>query len=264
MGPAWKMVLLAATIGLSTPAVAVEDNDPDVDLELVLAVDVSGSMDIEEQRVQRDGYVAAFRHPDVLRAITSGPYGRIAVTYMEWAGTGSYVQTVSWRVLAGEDDARAFADELAAAPIRGGRRTSISRALAFAMVLMRAHPVNQYARRAIDISGDGPNNDGPPVVPMRDRVLKEGIVINGLPILIRPSTLANGTVAFDLDQYYEACVMGGPGSFMITVTDVADFEAAIRRKLILEIAGVETQVIPAAATSEAPPVDCLIGERTRR
>ncbi len=256
----WRSVLIAVAIAIAAPTAEADDTDPDVDLELVLAVDVSGSMDLDEQRVQRDGYVAAFRHPDVIRAITSGPYRRIAVTYLEWAGARTYYQLVPWRVLGGEEDARAFADALAAAPISGGRWTSISRALSFARAVLHARPANQYARRTIDISGDGANNDGSPVLPMRDRIVKEGIVINGLPILIRPSTLPRGIT---LDQYYEACVIGGPGSFTISVTDVADFEEAIRRKLILEIAGVEPTVMRAAETLTPSSVDCLIGERTR-
>ncbi len=254
-------VLFALTVG--PMAHAADDNDPDVDLELVLAVDVSRSMDYDEQRVQRDGYVAAFRHPDVIRAITSGSYGRIAVTYMEWAGAGAHDQLVPWRVLGSEEDALAFADALDTAPLRAGNRTSISSALVYAVRLMKARPVNQYARRAIDISGDGANNEGSPVLGARDRVLKEGVVINGLPIIIAPTTYDSRAAQFTLDQYYENCVIGGQGAFMITIASVADFEEAIRRKLILEIAGIAPKVIPAAETFNEAAVDCLIGERTR-
>jgi hypothetical protein len=259
----WTFFLVAMAIGPDAPAVAADDNDPDVDLELVLAVDISGSMDYDEQRVQRDGYVAAFRHPDVIRAIASGPYGQIAVTYVEWAGAGTFDQVVPWRVLGGAEDAHAFADALADAPLKAGRRTSISSALRFANSLLRARPVNLYARRTIDISGDGANNEGSPVLSMRNRVLKEGVVINGLPILIRPTAYRNLATQFTLDQYYKDCVIGGPGAFLITVANVADFEQAIRRKLVLEIAAIEPQVIPAAAPLDAPKVDCLIGERMR-
>jgi hypothetical protein len=260
----WTLMLVALAIGPAVPAIAADDDDPDVDLELVLAVDISGSMDYDEQRVQRDGYVAAFRHPDVIRAITSGPYGQIAVTYLEWAGAGTFDQIVAWRVLGGAEDANSFADALANAQLRAGRRTSISSALRFASNLLRARPVNEYARRTIDISGDGPNNEGSPVLSMRNRVLKDGIVINGLPILIRPTTFRMLAVPFTLDQYYKDCVIGGPGSFMITVANVADFEQAIRRKLVLEIAAIEPQVIPVAAPGlDAPKIDCLIGERMR-
>jgi hypothetical protein len=234
-----------------------------VDLELVLAVDVSRSMDFEEQRLQRNGYVAAFRHPEVLAAIASGPLGRIAVTYVEWAGPASQRVIVPWTVLASSDDALAFARRLDGGEMLRERGTSISSGLYFAAKLFESSGVRGL-RQAIDVSGDGPNNMGPPVVPTRDGLIERGITINGLPIMLRPGGGFGPYGIPNLDVYYEDCVIGGPGAFVITVDEVSQFPAAIRRKLVLEIAGVDAQpkLIPAAFAS-APRIDCLIGEKSR-
>jgi len=233
----------------------------DVDLELVLAVDVSPSMDAEEQILQRQGYVAAFRHPEVINAIKLGGYGRIAVTYVEWAGTYQRV-TMPWTIIASEEDAHAFADDLELQPMSQYGRTSISGGLLFAAGQFDESPAIGV-RRAIDISGDGANNIGFPVAPTRDAVVARGITINGLPIVIRPSRL--GSLGFiDLGLYYQDCVIGGPGSFMITVDHPTGFETAIRRKLVLEIAGLPPRVLPAVETlAQEPRIDCLIGEKAR-
>ena len=256
---------LGSVIGLSglaasAPAPAVSDP---VDLELVLAVDVSGSMDYYEQGLQRGGYVAAFRHPEVINAIGLGAYGRIAVTYVEWAGPFLQSVTVPWRIIASRDDSFAFAAELESAPITSMRGTSISDGLMFAATQF-GYSDRQGLRRAIDISGDGPNNMGFPVAPMRDELVAQGITITGLPIVIRPGLGGGPSGVVPLDIYYEDCVIGGPGAFMITVDDPSRFEVAIRRKLVLEIAGLTPRVMPAAATFDSQPrVDCLIGERSR-
>jgi hypothetical protein len=234
-----------------------------VDLELVLAVDVSRSMDFGEMQVQRDGYVAAFRDPEVIKSIESGAIGRIAVTYVEWASSAYQVVVVPWRVIGNGDEAEVFAGLLEAAPIGRERGTSISGGLLFSA---RQLGINQEAgtRRVIDISGDGANNTGAPVAPMRDQLVDQGITINGLPILIRPTELYGSQDNAQLDTYYEDCVIGGPGAFMITVDDVSRFEAAIRRKLVLEIAGLPARVIRAAETVRPEPrVDCLAGEKAR-
>jgi hypothetical protein len=241
------------------PAPAQDDY---VDLELVLAVDVSRSMDAEEQRLQRDGYASAFRHPEVVAAIASGPIGRIAVTYVEWAGPEIQTVLVPWTILANPEDAFAFADRIGAAKVLRERGTSISGGLEFSAGLFATSGVSGL-RRTIDVSGDGPNNMGPPVAQMRDQVVAAGITINGLPILLRPG---GGYGAFNIDNldvYYEDCVIGGPGAFIVTVDDVAEFPAAIRRKLVLEIAGhyPEAKLIPVAV---APRTDCLIGEKRRQ
>jgi len=211
---------------------------PGVDLELVLAVDVSSSMSLSEQRVQRDGYVSAFRHHDLARAIGSGARGMIAVSYLEWAGPNYQRVVLPWTIVGSYDDARRFADALAIEPVIGQPGTSISGALLWAGGLF-AQSRTEGARRVIDVSGDGPNNSGLPVAPIRDRLTGSGITINGLPVSL-PRGGSNGFQSFGghyLNLYYEHCVTGGPDSFVIGIDDLGQFEVAIRRKLLLEIAG---------------------------
>jgi hypothetical protein len=229
-----------------------------VDLELVLAVDVSLSMDIDEQRLQRDGYVEAFRDPEIHKAIASGAHGRIAVTYMEWAGPPSQQVVIPWTLINGADAALAFAARLDNLPITRARMTSITAALGFASALFDSSGVRGL-RRVIDVSGDGPNNSGGPVATMREAVLAKGLVINGLPIMLKTSAVGFFDLR-DLDRYYADCVIGGAGSFMVPVKDVSELKSAIRRKLLLEIAGREPEprLIPAQSVAQA---DCLIGEK---
>jgi hypothetical protein len=231
-----------------------------VDLELVIAVDVSLSMDLDEQRLQREGYVAAFRDGQVQKAIAAGALGRIAVVYVEWAGTHWQSVIIPWTVIDGPRAAGAFADRLEAQPISRERWTSISSALQFAKKLLDSSNA-AGARRIVDVSGDGPNNAGPPVLAARAVLLAEGIVINGLPIMLKSGAPGFFDLA-DLDRYYANCVIGGPGSFMVPVKHVAELKEAIRRKLLLEIAGLAAppNVFPAQAVPE-PTYDCLIGER---
>ena len=233
----------------------------EVDLELVLAVDISRSMDFDEQALQRAGYVAAFRHPEVIAAIGSGLIGRIAVTYLEWAGTGTQLHRVPWTLVDGGDSAHAFADAMAAVPISRERHTSISAGLITAAGLLAASPFAGL-REVIDVSGDGPNNTGPPVLEARQMVLDRGVTINGLPIMLRPG--GGFFNVHDLDVYYEHCVIGGPAAFLVTVESPDRFAVAIRRKLVLEIAGRMPQVIPANAIKVQGDYDCLIGEKLRR
>ena len=188
-------------------------DDLPVDLELILAVDVSGSMDREEQTLQRRGYVEAFQHPEVAQAVRSGPYGRIAVTYVEWAGPTAQAVAVPWTLIEDAATAEDFAAGLAEAPPSRIRGTSISGALAFAAPMFAGNGFDGM-RRVIDVSGDGPNNIGPPVEPVRDAVLAAGIVINGLPLqLDAPLYMAIG--GLELSVYYRDCVIGGPGAFVI-------------------------------------------------
>jgi hypothetical protein len=232
-----------------------------VDLELILAVDVSRSMDPEEQLLQLAGYVAAFRDPDVIGAIQGGPTGRIAVAYFEWAGTGLVRDLVTWRVVDGPESAEAVAQALNATTPALMRRTSISGGLRHALSLFERSPFTA-PRRVIDISGDGPNNQGEPVTEARDAVLERGIVINGLPVMLRPAY--SGFFDIDnLDIYYEDCVIGGFGAFAIPVREPSEFASAIRRKLVLEIAGrmPEPRLIPAQYGGASAPANCLIGER---
>ena len=253
-------ILLAAALTAPRPS-AAQDFDVPVDVELVLAVDISGSMDYEEHRVQRDGYVAALGHPDVLQAVRTGAFQRIALTYVEWAGPSVQRVAMPWTILADEEDAQAIADHIAAASLSSARGTSISGILDFAVHLFDGNGF-EGTRQVIDISGDGPNNMGAPVVPARDRTLARGITINGLPIMIRPSLRGGGSMA-SLDAYFRDCVIGGPGAFVLPVSAIEEMADAIRMKLVLDIAGPpspDPRVVPAQASAS---VDCMVGERNR-
>jgi len=238
--------------------------DSVVDLELVLAVDVSLSMDVEEQRLQRDGYVAALRDPQVLAAIQSGSHGRIAISYIEWAGPSSQTTVLPWTIVDGQETAEQVAQHLEQAPISRLRMTSISSALARVGQHFESNPYRGI-RRVIDISGDGPNNSGAPVEPIRDELVKNGIIINGLPVILRPSQSSLFEISF-LDRYYADCVIGGPGAFMIPIREKSEFATATRQKMVLEISGLEPppRLIPAQLTSENKATDCLIGENLWR
>jgi hypothetical protein len=252
-------VLLGAIALLTSPAFG---QDVEVDLELVLAVDVSRSMDPAEQELQKAGYLAGLQHPQVLQAIQAGFLGRIAVTYVEWAGPHSQATVMPWAMIDGPAAAAAFADAIAAQPISSFRGTSISGALDFTAPLFDGNGFTS-ARQVIDVSGDGPNNMGNPVLDARQRTLERGITINGLPIMIR-ETYYGGYSIPDLDIYYEDCVIGGPGAFLVTVESVDRIAEAIRRKLVLEIAGPPPSIIPAQLLNGEPRIDCLIGEKLRR
>ena len=240
----------------SVPAWA---DDIRVDLELVLAVDVSQSMDADEQRTQREGYVDAFRHPEVIQAINSGEFGRIAVAYLEWARPGFKTIAVPWTLIGDRGDAEDFAAKLSAAPPSSGTGTSISSALLVASGMFTG---NGFAgvRQAIDVSGDGPNNLGYPVAQTRDLLVNHGLTINGLPIMMKFTN--DGYDIPNLDAYYQDCVIGGPGAFMVRVVKPDQFEATIRRKLILEISGLQPRLM-AAALKKLEPVDCLVGEKAQ-
>jgi hypothetical protein len=258
-----SLAVLFAVIFFSLAAIdAAARAETAVDLELILAVDVSGSMDEEEHILQRQGYVAAFRHPEVINTIMSGFIGRVAVTYVEWAGPVSQVVTVPWRIIDGKDSAAALADILADEPIAFIRGTSISGGLEFAEGLFDDNGF-EGTRRVIDVSGDGANNMGGPVEAARDQALARGIVINGLPLLLRPR-LYFWTDGAGLDDYYRDCVVGGPGSFVIPVTEKSHLARAIRRKLLLEIAGPRARLYHADAPALRAKVDCFIGEKIRR
>jgi hypothetical protein len=228
------------------------DNRPSalaVDAELVIAVDVSNSMDPEEQALQREGYIAGITSREFLNALRSGAHGRIAVTYFEWAGPFDQKIIMPWRLIDGPDTADAVAKEIAAAPYRRAPRTSIYGALKFAKPMFDTSGYRGL-RRIIDVSGDGTNNIGPAVTLMRDEVLAAGITINGLPIMLK-RPYGSGTDIANLDVYYEDCVIGGPGAFVIAIHERDQFKEATRTKLVLEIAGLTPQprVIPAQATS---------------
>ena len=222
-----------------------------VDVELVLAVDVSYSMDPDEQALQREGYARAFTSKEFMQALREGAHGKIAVTYIEWAGQFDQRVIMPWRLIEGPESADAVAAEIAAAPTRRASRTSISGGLRFARGLFE-HSGYRGVRRVIDVSGDGANNSGPPVAPMRDEVIKSGIIINGLPIMLKRANPGTMDIA-NLDVYYEDCVVGGPGAFVIPVRTREKFVEAIRTKMVLEVAGRSPQprVIPVSADTAA-------------
>ena len=213
-------------------------------------------MDEEEFRLQRNGYVEAIRHPDFIAAVTSGGDRQIALTYVEWSGSLYQRVVVPWRLIDGAASAEAFSETLAALPPEIEHGTSISAAIVFGSGLFEANGYDG-ARRVIDISGDGPNNYGPPVTEARDKAVTEGIVINGLPIVIRPSPIVP-----DIVRYYSDCVIGGPGSFVLPVHAVAEFTEAIRRKLVLEVAGSTRRAVIRVRADAAS--DCLAGEKARQ
>lgn len=242
---------IVSALMVSAPASAAST----VDLALVLAVDMSGSMDAREHAVQRGGYVAAIRSPEVWRAILTGAHQRIALSYLEWAGAAAHVVVMDWRLIDSAQAARAFADELEARPLSRIRGTSISGAIDFGREMIENSGYEAW-RRVIDVSGDGANNRGRPVTEARDAAVARGVTINGLPIVIRTS-FAEG----DLARYYADCVIGGPGAFALPVRAEAEIADAIRRKMVQEIAGLAP---PPTLTQTGEPADCLIGERVRR
>jgi Protein of unknown function (DUF1194) len=207
-----------------------------VDLKLVLAIDVSGSIDPEEARLQREGYQRALLNEEVIKGMTSGPLGKIALSYVEWAGMGHYKVVVDWQVIDGRDSVRAFVEKLSRIPIEGAHRTSLSEAIDRSVRHLAASDI-QATRRIIDISGDGANNYGRLVTQARDDAVKQGITINGLPILAESSVNGAYPSIPDLDLFFRDCVIGGPGSFYVVAHGFDDFARAIRKKLILEIAG---------------------------
>ncbi len=251
-----SLVEEAAAQARGTPPAAAAT---DVDVQLVIAVDVSYSMDPDEQALQREGYILGLTSPEFLNALQQGVHGKIAATYFEWAGATDQKIVVPWRLIDGPAAAKAFTDEIAAAPYRRAYRTSISGALHFAWPLFENSGFRGL-RRVIDVSGDGVNNQGDVVTVVRDAVLERGITINGLPILLKPPSFATMDIE-DLDIYYEDCVIGGPGAFVIAIRKRDQFRDATRTKLVQEIASRETapRIIPAAA--DKPRISCTIGER---
>ncbi|SMC88702.1 DUF1194 domain-containing protein [Rhizobium sp. RU36D] len=252
------LATLAVLLGLSsTPAIqtVAAPAGEEVDVELILAVDISRSMDFDELEVQRSGYVAALQHPDFINAVQDGLLGRIAVAYYEWGAAVNSGALVNWQIISNAEEAAAFAARVKSGSIETLHGTSISSAIDYGYDLFEKNGY-QGLRQVIDVSGDGPNNRGLPVTPSRDRALAAGIVINGLAIMIRPSSSV-----VSLDKYYADCVVGGPGAFVVPVHKPEDFAAAIRRKLVMEISGIsQPGAIPVAAEQ---PADCMIGEKLR-
>lgn len=242
---------LSLWLGASLWAGAATAEDR-VDVALVLAADISYSVGPYELDLQRRGYVHALRSADVIETITGGRRGRIAITYLEWAGEKNQTQILPWTIIDGIDSARAAADALASAPLQRSGETSISGALDTARTLFAVAPPAD--RLVIDISADGYNNAGDLVEEARARNLWFGITINGLPII--------SDDAPQLETYFEECVSGGPGHFTIAVREFEQFAPTLKRKMMAEIAGVSPErIFQASSTGQA---DCQIGERKAR
>jgi hypothetical protein len=210
-------------------------------------------------RSSREGFVEAFRSLQVHKAIQKGALGRIAVTYVEWSGKDDQTVLVPWFTMDGAATALTFAESLASQPMRRGGMTSISGVIEMSMRLL-AELREEPTRRVIDISGDGPNNDGRKVTYARDRALRNGTTINGLPVMIKSSRSAWDMA--DLDAYYSDCVIGGPGSSMIVIRHADQFKDVVRTKLIRVITGYEGR--PSLIAPVKSGVDCLSGEKRRR
>ena len=248
-----RLLLLVQALAWPTLTYA----ETEVDVELFLAVDVSRSMQPWELEIQRRGYAEALRSDEVWQAMQRGLLQQIAITYVEWAGIGAHRTVVPWTLIASRADFDRVASQITAHFDPSLRRTSISSALDHASASLRDNSFNGL-RRVIDVSGDGPNNAGGLVTTMRDQVVSEGITINGLPLMTYdPDEPFAAWGIPDLDAYYEACVIGGPGAFMIPVTEWDEFASAVRRKLVLEIAGPFARVWRVQAQGK---YNCAIGE----
>jgi Protein of unknown function (DUF1194) len=228
-----RLVALSLLFAFSANA----QDKKEVDLALALAIDISGSIDPDEAKLQREGYVQAFRDPVIKKAILGGSHGRIAVAYYEWSDAWVQRLLIDWTLLDSEAAIETFTTRLANAPISIARRTSISGAIRYAIPLFGRSPF-EAERKVLDISGDGSNNDGGLVTDMRYEALKERIVINGLPIMNdRPNPFGFPSET-DLDKYYLHCVTGGPRSFVEVAQNFEDFPRAVRKKLLQEVADV--------------------------
>jgi hypothetical protein len=260
-----RFACAAVLLGLASPAPA-QNNDlfpqtgPDVDVALVLAVDISYSMDLDELNLQRNGYIEALTSPLVLDAIRKGMVGKVAVTYLEWAGVNTRHIIADWAIIEDRPSAEAFVQKLREAPIRRARRTSVTTAIEFSIDRLKMAEVRPI-RRVIDISGDGPNNEGGFVTRARDAAVEAGVTINGLPIIIKRGWTSPYDVD-NLDDYYRDCVIGGPGSFLVPITEKSQFASAIKQKILRELASPTRNDI--TATPARGNTDCTMGERQWR
>jgi hypothetical protein len=266
------IVLIASLFdvgALRAPIAQAQSSSPgeEVDVALVLAVDISYSMDPDELTLQRQGYVEALRSPQFHEALRKGLTGKIALTYMEWAGSNTQHVLIPWTVIDGAEVAMEVASKIDNTRINRAYRTSIASAIDKAVELLDNSGVKPL-RKVIDISGDGPNNQGRSVTTARDDAIAKGITINGLPILLkRPGYLDID----NLDIYYEDCVIGGPNSFMVTIREREQFATAIRSKLLMEVASIAPGPFDGAKVQMAqanpqrqPRVSCAVGERQWR
>jgi hypothetical protein len=234
-----KTAILLGSAVLSLMVLSTAFAAENVDMKLVLATDVSGSINNDELRLEREGTADAFLDPAVVRAIQSGALGKIAVSMLDFSSPGFGKVVIDWRIIHDKATAAAFAQAIRDTPRTFGRRTSVSNALELGAALIESSESDIRAtRKVIDVAGDGANNDGNPLQDVHDRVMAQGIVVNGLPVM---DETANGYYP-NLDKYYQACVVGGRGAFVIVVRSFKDFASAMRRKLILEISQDEAQI----------------------
>ncbi|MEM1045217.1 MAG: DUF1194 domain-containing protein [Pseudomonadota bacterium] len=229
------LLLAAATLAGLLPRHGLAVEPFNVDVELVLAADGSGSIDNDELAFQRDGYAQAVTSEDVLNAIRSGVHGAIALAYVEWGGPASQHTIVDWMIVRDADSAKAFADALRARPRAAIGYNSISAAIDYSVGLLETNDARGL-RRVIDVSGDGPNIGGRSVRAARDDAVARGITVNGL-VIQRPGGGYRGPSGEPLDVHYRNDVIGGPGSFVMVAGGELDFAEAVRRKMVLEIAG---------------------------
>jgi len=233
------LALLAAALTFCGAARAAEQ----VDLLLVLASDVSRSVDTGKFQLQREGYAAALSNPRVIEAVKSGPHGRIAICFVEWSGATSLKLVIDWTVVGDAASARKIGDQMLELPRSFADRTSISAGLEFSMTQLERAPY-QAIRRTIDVAGDGTNNSGRDINSVRDEILAKGVTINGLVILSEtplPWNPEHTNPAGGLDNYYRNNVTGGPGSFVMVAENHNSFGQAIVKKMIAEIAWVEPE-----------------------
>ncbi|MFT5539209.1 MAG: hypothetical protein ACI82H_000726 [Alphaproteobacteria bacterium] len=237
-----------------------------VDLELVIATDMSYSIDEEEARLQREGVAAAFLSRGVIQAIRNGTHGRIAAAYIDFASTPYNVVVADWHVIRDRASANTFAEKLLKAPSNTGRHTSISSGMDMAAEMIQKNAFDG-TRGVIDVSGDGPNNYERRVDIARDQIVAQGITINGLAIMNETDKHRSRYYLPDLDRYFEGCVIGGRGAFMLAATGFRDFARAMKKKLVLEIAGRALPQNPRVMKAQFPgrgyAKGCDIGERMR-
>ena len=228
------LALVAASLTLCAAARAAEQ----VDLLLVLASDVSRSVDTRKFQLQREGYAAALSNPRVIDAIKSGPHARIAICFIEWSGATSQKLVIDWSIVSDLASARKIGDQMLELPRSFADRTSISAGLEFSMQHLNSAPF-EAPRRTIDVSGDGTNNSGRDIASVRDEILAKGVTINGLVILSEtplPWNPEHTNPPGGLPNYYRDNVIGGPGAFVIVAENFNSFGQAIIKKLIAEIA----------------------------
>ncbi len=243
-----RAALLSCGLLVLWPLAAAAQQQPDV--AIILAVDVSRSIDDDEFQLQRRGYAEAFQNPAVITAIRGTPRGAVAVAFMEWAGADFQRVVIPWTVISDAESGQLFAEQLLREPRSFYGWTSISGALDFSVRMFETLPF-QVQRRVIDVSGDGVNNSGRPAATARDAALQRGISINGLVIMNdNPNPGYGGAFQPALDQFYRDNVIGGPGAFVVAIDDFESFAYAILNKLIREISSLPIDICVAGL---APP-----------